>query len=94
MSKLVTREVQPRTTKPLNIGRAWINKVSEGSRGPALSIQMDRNLSADITLSPGDRVYLWPNKKREGIRDADFRLSMDVPTALADEIIERQRGNI
>ena len=94
MSNITTRAASERTTKSLNIGRAWINNVPEGTRGPALSIQLDRNLGADISLSPGDRVYLWPNNKRAGVRDADFRLSLDVPTALADEIIERQRGNI
>lgn len=80
-----------RTTRLLNVGRAWVNANATGNQ-PPISGQIDRNLGASITLNPNDRILFFPNNKREGVRDADFRIAIEVPTAVANEIIERQRS--
>ena len=60
------------------IGRAWINTIAK--EGPLkgtqfLNVQLD-NAFASITLTPKDKLQLWPNTKREGKKDADYRLSI------------------
>lgn len=62
------------------IGRAWINEVKkEGSNQGTkfLNLKIDRGI--DLTLVGGDSLTLWPNKKREGKQDADFRVSVEIP---------------
>ena len=60
------------------IGRAWLNTVQK--EGPSkgtqfLNISIDEAYAA-ITLTPQDKIQLWPNPKREGKQDADYRLSI------------------
>ena len=70
------------------IGKAWINTVKK--EGDSLGIQF-MNISLDnvivkedgskapltsITLTPNDKIQLWPNQKRDGKKDADYRLSI------------------
>lgn len=60
------------------IGRAWINEVKKegASKGVKfLNVTRDKGFE-DITLKASDSLQLWPNPKREGKRDADFRLSV------------------
>ena len=66
--------------KRVFIGRAWINTVRK--EGPSkgvqfLNLKFDRGMN--LTLGEGDQVSLWPNKKREGKVDADYRASIQVP---------------
>lgn len=82
------------STRLLNIGRFWVNAdATPENRRPALSGQIDRDLPVTITLAPNAKLVLYPNNKRDGKRDADFRLSIELPTATANDIIELQRGN-
>lgn len=65
--------------KRVFIGRAWENEVRNGdNKGTKfLSLRLDRGI--DISLVGGDQITLWPNQKREGKQDADFRVSVQVP---------------
>lgn len=70
----------PVTTQRVFIGRAWKNRVQKegATKGVEfLNLQLDRDVS--ITLEAGDRITLWPNTKREGKADADYRASIQVP---------------
>ena len=91
--KMVEGAAKPtRQTKLLNVGRGWANETREGSNMPVISCVIDRDLGAEVNLQPNDRILFFPNSKREGKRDADFRLAVEVPTEVADSIIESQRS--
>lgn len=65
---------QPQTVVNF-IGKAWKNTTKTGKEYMRLTI--DRNIN--ISLSGKDSIELWPNKKRENKKDADFRASVRVP---------------
>lgn len=89
--KIVEGNTLPhRSTKLLNIGRVWLNE-NAGDNKPAMSGRLDRDLGAQITLSPNDRLLFFPNSKREGKRDADMRVAIEVDAEKADTIIAAQR---
>jgi uncharacterized protein (DUF736 family) len=59
------------------IGRAWENtSKKDGTR--YLRCVIDRNITK-LDLTPETPFVLWPNKKREGKQDADFRISLIIP---------------
>ena len=70
------------------IGKLWVNSV-DGSRPGA--IRINRNLATDIILKAGATLFLNTNKKRENKQDADFSVSVLLPTATADKLIEAER---
>lgn len=84
--------VSERTTKLVNIGRLWINKDATGKK-PPISGQIDRSLGVSVTLSANDKLVFFRNTKREGTRDADFRIAIELPTAMADEVIASQMSS-
>lgn len=61
------------------VGKAWVNVIDrESSKNVGkeyINIQLDRDI-AEVTLKQGGRLLLWPNNKREGKQDADYRLSI------------------
>ena len=59
------------------VGKAWINTVREGKhQGTAfISLKLDRNIGG-VTIGPNDQITLWPNQKRDGKKDADYRVSI------------------
>lgn len=61
------------------IGRAWKNLVkkedSEYKGTEFLNITLDRDVQ-EVVLKQGDKIQLWPNNKREGKQDADYRVSL------------------
>lgn len=61
-------------TKIVFIGKAWCNETKGGKTYTKLSI--DRGV--ELTLKSGDFIELWPNNKRDGKQDADFRASVRV----------------
>jgi len=69
------------------IGKLWINSV-DGSR-PG-SIKINRNLATDVILKAGATLFLNTNKKRENKQDADFSISVLLPTETADKLIEAE----
>lgn len=59
------------------IGKAWINTVKQGKHEGTqfISVKLDRNISK-VDISAGQGITLWPNVKREGKQDADYRVSI------------------
>lgn len=69
--------VQKRTRE--FIGKAWMNTVNKvGSPNNGLqyvNVTLDRDIES-VSFDQSSRLLLWPNKKREGKKDADFRVSL------------------
>ena len=80
-----------RTTKLLSIGRMWDNADTARGNQPVMRILLDRNLGLNITLQPSSQLIIFPNTKREGKKDADYRVAVELPTATVDAEIARQR---
>ena len=59
------------------IGKAWLNKVLKGEHEGTeyINLTLDNNIQ-EVTIEKGNRLLLWPNEKREGKQDADFRVSL------------------
>jgi hypothetical protein len=56
------------------IGKAWINE-SKVKKVPYIRISLD-NVISEVIINQGSRLELWPNKKRDGKKDADYRLTI------------------
>jgi hypothetical protein len=92
---MTTQTIQPQVsaTKLLPIGRGWINDRDNGrGTSPALTVLLDKNLGLNITLTPGAKLVMFNNEKREGRRDADYRVAISVPTEVAVAEINRQKA--
>jgi hypothetical protein len=67
------------------IGKAWINKVqvkkgtNAGKELEVLNLTLDRGVVLN-DINENCKISLWPNNKREGIKDADYRVSIQLPT--------------
>lgn len=72
------------------IGKAWINQ----GRGAQLII--DRDNPVDIVLTPGMKINLTDqtSQKREGKMDADYSVSILLPTETAERLIEEKKALI
>lgn len=101
MSTETTNVVIENTTKLLSIGNAWVNdRDAEDDTKPKLTIRLDRDLGLSITLAANAQVLLFANKKRTGInpatnatfQDADYRVAVAIPAAIADREIARQQA--
>ena len=70
---------------------AW-QDVTPNAKVPVQNCVVDQNVTIDITVTdpitkvatkytlvPNDRFQFWPNKKREGKRDADFVANFQIP---------------
>ena len=59
------------------IGKAWKNVTKNGKHVGTeyLNITLDRDID-EVVMKKGNRIMLWPNTKREGKQDADFRVSL------------------
>lgn len=80
-------------TRLLSIGRMWDNSESAKGNQPRMRIQLDRNLGLNITLSPGSRLMVFQNNsKREGKKDPDYRVAVELPRDIADAEISRQKN--
>lgn len=76
---MATVNTSAQNMKRVFIGRCWKNTVKQGTHQGVefLNLKFDRGTS--VTLNEGDQVQLWPNTKREGKIDADYRASIQVP---------------
>lgn len=84
---------QQMETKLLSIGRMWDNSATAIGNQPKMRIILDRNLGLNITLSPGSRLVVFQNSfKREGKKDPDFRIAVELPRDIADAEISRQKN--
>jgi len=70
------------------IGKIWCTSKDGTKAG---SIRINKDLPREITLTPGTVLYLHANTKREGKLDADYSVSVLLPSKLADELIGTQR---
>lgn len=72
------------------IGKVWLN----AGRGGQLI--MDRDNPANIVLTPGMKINLTDQtaKKREGKIDADFSVSVLLPTETANRLIAEKQALI
>ena len=71
--EVINQENKKSDLKP--IGKAWVNTKGELNY---LSITIDRG--TEITLESEDKLVAFPNNKREGKRDADYRIYVDMNT--------------
>jgi len=79
-------------TKLLPVGKMWVNdRMNEAGTSPKLTITLDRNLGLNLTLAAGSRLLAFENNKREGRRDADYRIAVALPTEIVEAEIARQK---
>lgn len=74
------------------IGKAWINRVEKpGSRynGTKYLVMTIDNKFKSITIGQDEKMIAWPNAKRQGKKDADFRVSIVSGNAPTDEPAEQ-----
>lgn len=61
------------------VGKGWVNTVnkpqSKAHGQQFINITLDKDVS-EISIKAGERLQLWPNDKREGKNDADYRVSI------------------
>ena len=67
------------------IGKLWIHNVTGNRPG---AIRISRNLPTSVTLEPGATLFLNTNLKRDGKQDADFNISVLLPTETVDKLIQ------
>ena len=68
--------------KPKNqgtfVGKAWINEFKDGKTGETkhqIKISLDRDIK-ELSIENGkEEMVLWMNTKREGKKDADYRVA-------------------
>lgn len=72
------KAAKPQTVRQF-IGKGWVNLINKpGNKYNGVkyvNITLD-NTIGDITIKNGEKLILFPNKKRAGKKDADFRLSV------------------
>ena len=80
MSTTIVEREKRQPTRREFVGRVWQNKVREGEhKGKEFfSVRIDRAVNK-LVLTPESRIQLWPNVKREGKQDADYRMSIILP---------------
>lgn len=52
------------------------------------TFRTDRNLTTPIAVKAGEKLYFYANKKRTGFRDPDYSVSVLLPVAVAEAVIE------
>lgn len=68
--------------------KLWLNtikKEGENKGKKYLSGNID-NKFKKFTIGVNDQIQIWPNKKREGIKDADFRMSLRTDQEVPEDI--------
>lgn len=81
--------------KSLIIGRAWDNGTelnANGKQSPRMRMILDRNLGIKITVGAGTEFTFWPANKRDGKRDADYNVAINLPGDVVDAEIARQKA--
>ena len=79
METTIEKQEAPATKREF-VGRVWENIVQEGEHKGTIffNIRIDQTIKK-VTLTPDSKVQLWPNKKRDGKKDADYRMSIVLP---------------
>lgn len=92
MSQIITSVVPERATKLVNIGRAWFNKNPINNQ-PILNAVIDRQFKGTAIFSANDKILYFKNKQREGTKDADLRMAIELPITEADAIIAKMTSS-
>lgn len=79
-----------RANKNVIIGKAWKPNPETGRQG---SIKISRDLPIDLVLRAGTSLNVNFNNQREGKQDADYNVSVIIPTAQANELIETMKAS-
>jgi len=90
--QIKTVKAEAKETRLLGIGRIWENENPRSDKSPVMGGAIDIGLGFGITLVPGARFNIFKNAKREGSRDADYRLVVEVPAEVAIAEIARQKA--
>jgi len=77
--------------KNVIIAKAWKPNPETGRQG---SMKVSRDLSQDIVLKPGTTLNVNFNNQRDGKQDADYSVSVLLPTATADQLIEEMKASV
>jgi hypothetical protein len=85
-SKKATKSVVAQSKTSFEfVGRGWVNTAGENSKMSGteyINIVFDRGIEAINGLdNPELKFHLYPNKKRAGKKDADYRLVVLSPEA-------------
>ena len=79
----ITPNAKGQEPKPQRIfaGLGWINKTPKGEFINVLVSKkdLDKVGAASISIDSSCTIQLWPNSKREGKKDADYRMSILIP---------------
>ena len=70
------------------IGKLWAK--SRNGQNPGV-LRINRNLPANITLTPGTTLFLTRNNKREGKIDADYSVTVLLDEKVANDLITKER---
>ena len=70
------------------IAKMWV-KSQDGSRAGV--IRTSRSLPANIVLKANTTLYLSPNNKRDGKQDADYSISVLLPTETTNQLITAEQ---
>ena len=76
----IVKKSDTQATERTIIGKAWVNVVKKADSKVAgqsfIQVSLDRDIET-VTLKQGEKLQLWPNKKREGkTTDADYSVSI------------------
>lgn len=74
--------------KSFIVGKMWLTS-KDGSRPGC--IRISRYLPKDIVLKPSVTLFIHQNNKRAGKADADYSISVLLPTAVTDNLIAQER---
>lgn len=82
-SKKTTKPTVKSKTNFEFVGRGWVNTAGENSKMAGteyINIVFDKGIAAIEGLdNPSVKYHLYPNKKRSGKQDADYRLVVLTP---------------
>jgi len=81
--------VEKKVNKQAFIGRAWKNVAGPNTENAGtvfLSLRIDSGVK--VTLTEKDSILLWPQTKREGKQDADFRMSVEIKE-ITEELVDQ-----
>ena len=72
----------------LFIGKLWVNTITKEGENKGVKFMSGNidNKFKKITIGVNDQINIFPNNKRKGIKDADFRISLltdqDIPEGI------------
>lgn len=77
--------------KHFAIGKMWLTSLNGNKPG---TIRISSSLPKDIRLTPNSTLFLSFNTKRAGKSDADYNVSVLLPTEAVDKLIQEEKAII